>query len=101
MNIELTIVKMVNSRKQVITTSLIIAISILSISLLTSSKVFAGGGIGGGGNASGGPSGGGGYSTRNGHGWMVYDINGPGPSGVLGVGLPGGCARCLSRSKCR
>lgn len=97
MNIELTLVKMVNSRKQVIATSLIIAISILSISLLTSSKVFAGGGVGGGGNASGGPSGGGGYSTRNGHGWMVYDINGPGPSGGFRSGSTWGGVQSVCR----
>ena len=40
--------------------------------------VFAAGGVGSGGTGSSGASGG--HATRNGWGWMVYQINGPGPT---------------------
>lgn len=48
--------------------------------LLLSGRAFAGGGVGTGGGGTGGGSTAG-YGTRNGHGWLLYDTNGPGPSG--------------------
>ncbi len=64
--------------------------------LLLSGRAFAGGGVGTGGGATGGGSTAG-YGTRNGHGWLLYDANGPGPSGGFRNGTAWGTVQGICR----
>ncbi len=77
MNHPLILNKVFSSRKNIILMGIVLAMVFVGSSLALSSKAFAAGGVGGGGSSSGGA---GGHQTRDGHSWMVYDVNGPGPT---------------------
>lgn len=96
MSYKLTISRIAISRKYVFLASFAILLTVLASSFAISGKVLADGRVGAGGNGTGGSSSGG-YNTRNGHGWMVYDVNGSGPSGGFRNGTAWGSVQAACR----
>jgi len=86
------------SLKSSFSIGLAITAAIIMCSLMFSIKIFAAGGVGGGGSGSGGGGGGASYGTRNGHGWVVYDVNGWGPTGGFRNGTSWGSVQATCQN---
>lgn len=84
------------SRRSLFLFGLSVVLAVAIGCFMPSGKVFAAGGVGTGGSGSGGSSSAG-YNTRNGHGWLLYDVNGAGPSG----GFRNGTAWSNVQAVCR
>lgn len=84
------------SRRPSFLWGLSVLLAIMVCCFVFTSKAFAAGGVGTGGSGSGGSSSAG-YNTRNGHGWLLYDVNGAGPSG----GFRNGTAWSNVQAVCR